>query len=241
VICDNDHLYNQRPSILSRTVRHTFGHTKKHIKMKNLNKHISAITIAMAAIIFVALPQCLTAQTNYKLLPGKDVVVKVMGSSNVHDWTMTATGIESQGDFKLEDGRLRTLHSFSFAVEAKSLKSEHSSMDNRTYKTIKADQFPQIVFKLTSAVISEDQKNKCDIKATGDLTISGVSQVVVLNVTAVVNPDNTISCTGSQKIKLTDYKIDPPSFMLGAMKVTNDLTIQFNLVYKNNQLLSKAN
>jgi polyisoprenoid-binding protein YceI len=154
---------------------------------------------------------------------------------------MTATGIESQGDFKFEGEQLRSLSAFSFSVAAKSLKSEHTSMDGRTYTTIKADQFPKITYKLNSAVITLVQKNKYDIKATGELTISGASQTITLDVTAVVGPDNTITCTGSQKIKLTDYKIDPPTFMFGAMKVYNDLTIQFNLLYKNNQLLTKTN
>ena len=36
----------------------------------------------------------------------------------------------------------------------------------------------------------------------------------------------------SKKIKLTDYKIDPPSYLLGAMKVANELTIQYNLTFK---------
>jgi len=209
--------------------------------MKNLSKQIAAITLTMAAVIFLSIPQRLMAQANYKLVQGKDAVVTVQGSSNVHDWTETATSIESQGDFKMEGDKLRSLRSFSFSATAKGLKSDHSSMDNRTYSTIKADKFPMITYKLNSAVVTLIQKNKYAIKATGDLTIAGATQTIVLNVNAVVNADNTISCTGSQKIQLTDYKIDPPSFMLGAMKVKNDLTIQFNLVYKNNQLLTKAN
>src|SRR5476651_716109 len=118
----------------------------------------------MDAILIGALPQGLMAQT-YKTYPGKDAVVKVLGSSNIHDWTMTATGVESQGEFKFEGDQLRSLHAFSFSVEAKSLKSEHESMDNRTYKTIKADQYPKITFRLGSALITPVQKNKYTIKA----------------------------------------------------------------------------
>ena len=198
--------------------------------MKYLKKtFVSVITIAVALLV---IPQVLSAQSVYKIAAGKDVNVKVLGSSNVHDWTMTATGIESQGEFKVDDEQLKSLTAFSFAVEAKSLKSEHESMDNRTYKAMNADKFPKITYRLTSAAISTVAKNKFLIKATGDLTISGASQTVTLLVNATVNADNTITCTGSQKIKLTDYKIQPPSFMLGAMKVANDLTIQFNLNYK---------
>jgi polyisoprenoid-binding protein YceI len=206
-----------------------------------INRITISSAIVAAFIVFLTIPQPLMAQTIYKLSAGPDVSIKVLGSSNIHDWTMTATGIESQGDFKLEAGQLRSLSSFSFSVQAKSLKSDHESMDNRTYKSINADKFPKITYRLNSAAVTSVQKNKYLIKATGELTISGASQTVVLDVTAVVNPDNTISCTGSQKIQLTDYKIKPPTFMLGAMKVYNDLTIQYNLVYKNSQLLTKTN
>lgn len=210
--------------------------------MKNLNKKFTAITVMIAAIIFGAMPQNSMAQTTYKLTADKDVSIKVLGSSNVHDWTMVSSTMESQGEFKLDkEGELRSLPSFSFSVNAKSLKSEHTSMDDRTYKTMKADQFPKVTYKLNSAVITTVQKGKYSIKTTGELTIAGVSQTIAMVVTAVVNADNTISCTGSEALKLTDYKIDPPSFMLGAMKVKNDLTIQFNLIYKSNQLLTKTN
>jgi polyisoprenoid-binding protein YceI len=199
--------------------------------MKNLKTNIAAI-IAITTMLFLGMGQSMRAQTVYKLAAGKDVSVKVLGSSNVHDWVMTSTGITSQGEFKVEGDALKSLSAFSFTVAAKSLKSEHDGMDTRTYKAINADKYPQIVYKLTSATITPIQKGKFLIKANGDLTISGATQNITLNVTATVNPDNSVTCTGSEKIKLTDYKIQPPSFMLGAMKVANDLTIQFNLIYK---------
>ncbi|EHQ27092.1 YceI family protein [Mucilaginibacter paludis] len=201
------------------------------MKTKLFNRTIKAIPAIIASIIFLATPQ-LKAQTIYRLSPGKDVAIKVLGSSNVHDWTMTSTKMESQGDFKFDGEQLQGLSGLSFSVDAKSLKSEHSGMDDRTYKAIKADQYPKITYKLSSAVISTIQKNKYLIKTKGELTITGVPQLISMDVTAVVNPDNSITCTGAEKIKLTDFKIQPPSFMLGAMKVANDLTIQYTLNYK---------
>lgn len=209
--------------------------------MKNLNKQILAIATLLFTAVLSNIPQNTLAQLTYKIVADKEVSITVLGTSNVHDWSLTSTKIDSQGDFKLENGQLTALQSFNFSVEAKSLKSEHESMDNRTYKTMKADQFPKVTYKLTSATVTTLQKGKYLIKAKGDLTIAGVTQSIVLDVNAVVNPDNTITCSGAENLKLTDYKIDPPSFMLGAMKVKNDLTIKYNLVYKATQLLSKAN
>jgi polyisoprenoid-binding protein YceI len=172
---------------------------------------------------------------NYRLNSPKDNVVKVLGTSNVHDWTMTANDPLCEAEFGAVTGDYnipKNLTSLSFSVNAKSLKSEHASMDTRTYKTIKADAFPKINFKLIKAELNPVQKNKFNIKATGTLTIAGVSKTIAMVVSAEVNADNTISCTGTQKIQLTDYSIQPPSFMLGAMKVGNDLSIQFSLNFK---------
>jgi len=105
-------------------------------------------------------------------------------------------------------------------------------MDNRTYKTIKADAYPQITFKLSDATIAPLQKNKFSVKATGTLTIAGVSRVITIQANGEVKPDNSITVTGQEKLKLTDFNIQPPSFMLGAMKVANDLTIGYTLNFK---------
>ena len=173
------------------------------------------------------------AQSIYKLTNSADNVVKVLGSSNVHDWAMVAQNPVCEADFTSAPGDVpKALKSFSFSVDAKSLKSEHSSMDDRTYKTIKAEEFPKIVFKLTGATITPGAKDKFTINATGNLTIAGVTKVITMQVSGDLKSDNIITCSGSQKIKLTDFKITPPSFMLGAMKVKDDLTIQYNLNFK---------
>lgn len=183
-----------------------------------------------AFIILLAIPQFTRAQTIYKT--GLGTNIKVAGTSNVHDWTMTATGIDSKGEFKIENGALVSLQAFTLSVDVKTLKSEHSSMDSRTYKAIDADKYPRITYKLNSAVVTTVSKGKYLIKTKGELTIAGATQAIAMDVNAVLNADNTITCIGSEKVKLTDYKITPPSFMLGAMKVYNDLTILFTLNYQ---------
>ena len=104
-------------------------------------------------------------------------------------------------------------------------------MDSRTYKSIKESEFPKISYQLTFATVTMIQANKYAIQTTGTLTIAGKTQSIAMKVMALVNADRSISCHGTEKLMLTDYGIEPPSFMLGAMKVGNDLTIQFNLSY----------
>ena len=200
--------------------------------MKNTSRSPVVIKLIIAAFIFLAAPQIMMAQTTYTLSDSPDAFIKVSGKSNVHDWDMTSTKMESQGKFKFTGEILNDLTSLSFSLPAKSLKSGKSSMDNRTYKSINAEKYPAINYRLTSATVTSIQKDKYLIKTKGALTIAGVTQPITIDVTAVINPNNTITCTGKENIQLTDYGIKPPTFMLGAMKVYNDLTIQFNLIYK---------
>ena len=175
-------------------------------------------------------------QAQYKLSTTKENTVKISGGSNVHDWTMNAQNPVCEaafGSLTAEENIPKNLTSLSFSVNTKSLKSEHSSMDGRTYKTLKADNFPKITFKLSNAVVTPVKKNRFSVRANGTLTIAGTSKNITMMVNGEVKEDGSIQCTGQQKLKLTDFNIQPPSFMLGAMKVDNDLTIDFNLTFKN--------
>ena len=189
-------------------------------------------SIKIVMLLVLLSTQVIMAQSIYKLTPNRSAKVTVNGKSNVHDWEMTSTGVESQGIFKFNSkDELIGLSAFNFTVLAKSLKSGRSSMDGRTYKSIKADEFPKINYKLTYAEVTMVQSNKYSIQTTGILTIAGKTQSISMKVMALVNADQSISCHGAEKLMLTDYAIEPPSFMLGAMKVGNDLVIKFDLSY----------
>ena len=207
--------------------------------MKTTSHLTRLSSIKRCLILTMLIPAaCITnlyAQSSYKLGNAKENLVKVSGKSNVHDWTMNALNPTAEAEFGAlnSDSNIpKSLTALSFSVNAKSLKSEHASMDNRTYKVIKADAHPKISFKLASATIASAGKNKFTVKANGALTIAGVTKNVTMQVNGEVKDDDSIVCTGNQPIRLTDYGMEPPSFMLGAMKVANELTINYSLNFK---------
>lgn len=202
--------------------------------MKNL-LYSNRLKLLLSIVLSTLSLSQLQAQVVYKLSSSKDNIIKIAGKSNVHDWTMRAENPVCEASFgalSAEEGVPRSLTVLNFSVNAKNLKSESESMNNRTYKAIKADSHPQITFKLKEAAITNVQKGKFLINAKGTLTIAGVSKIIELQVKAELRADQSLLCTGEEKIKLTDYGIQPPSFMLGAMKVGNDLDISFSLNLK---------
>lgn len=183
-------------------------------------------------LLFMLSPLVTTAQTLYQLSPRANNLVKVMGTSNVHDWSMTAKQLEGTGTFSFNArGEMTDVTALRFTMGAKSLKSGKSSMDDRAYKTLRATEFPKISYQLNFATVTMVQANRYSIQTTGILTIAGKTQSFSMRVVALVNADGSISCHGSEKLMLTDYGIEPPSFMLGAMKVGNNLVIRFEFDY----------
>lgn len=89
---------------------------------------------------------------------------------------------------------------------------------------------------LLSAKVSPEKDGKFLIKTSGNLTISGVTREVAMDAHCGVNKDTTINCSGTEALKISDYKVEPPSFLLGAMKTGNAIKLDFNVVYANNNI-----
>lgn len=159
--------------------------------------------------------------------------IKVTGTSNLHDWKMKAqsTTVNAKFDLKPGTNQLADISALSFSMPVKGLKSDENLMDTRAYSTLKADKHDKIAFNMSSAVITPQANNQYVVKATGTLTISGVSKPVTLVANGVVNPDKTITITGAQKIKMSEFGVKPPSFMLGALKVGDQVTVEYNLKF----------
>jgi len=184
------------------------------------------------ALLFMLSPLLTVAQTAYQLSETASNSVKVTGTSNVHDWSMTAKQFESRGTFNFNArGEMTDVSALKFTLAAKRLKSGKSAMDECTYKMLNATEFPQISYKLTFATVTMVQAKRYSIETTGILTIAGKTQSFSMKVMALVNADGSISCHGSEKLMLTDYGIEPPSFMPGPMKVGNNLVIRFEFEY----------
>ena len=181
--------------------------------MKTKNQPSYIVIKLLSCILFISFisANSLKAQSLYKLSNATENSVKVLGSSNVHDWTMAAQNPVCEAEFSVVAGDVKTIKSLNFSVDAKALKSEHSSMDDRTYKTIKADEFPKIVFKLTSATVTQGAKDKFTISATGNLTIAG-------NVAVAVNETNNLS-TATNDLVVVGGSLTKTG--TGTLKVTN--------------------
>lgn len=167
------------------------------------------------------------AQVRYS---GSSVDLLVSGTSTLHDWTMKSVKAECTAVFSFNAaGQISGLNSLSFSTPVNALKSEHTAMDNNAYKALKTDKDPVISYTLTSVTVTPGAGGASTVVCDGKLTIAGATRNA--QIVAVCKPGggNTVTVTGSEKISMKDFSIDPPTFMLGTIKTGNDITLSFNL------------
>lgn len=192
-----------------------------------MDRKKSSLLIALLFIMIASV----SAQTKYAT---KSFDVQIAGTSNVHDWTSKVTTVNVTGDFEIINGAFNKLNSAVVTAQAKSIKSTKNSdlMDERTYSTIKADKNPTIAYVCTKLVSTQKNGAETLVTVLGNLTIAGVTKPTELVLHFKSTPAGDLQVTGSRKVLLSDHDIKAPSFMLGAMKVGNEITITFDVVLK---------
>lgn len=153
--------------------------------------------------------------------------MKVSGTSTIHDWDMISnSGLKGEASLLVENGELKEIESLALEMPVNSLESGKNSMDKNAYEALKAEKFPTIRFELTEL----KEINGKTVKANGQLTISGKTNLIPMEVTYEID-GNSISFSGTQAITFKEFGVDPPTAVFGTIKTGNDLMLHFEACY----------
>lgn len=159
------------------------------------------------------------------------------GDSTLHKYQMHADNLQGSAeitvaDLKAEGALDKALEkgkvgAMSLVIPVSDLKSRESGLDDNAYKALKATENPQIKFVLEKATL----KDKV-LTAKGQLTIAGNTVAVTLK-PAVTIKDGVVELKGDQPLKMSDYKVTPPSISLvvTAITCTDDITIHYDVKF----------
>jgi hypothetical protein len=200
-----------------------------NFNIKQLKRLIGSV---LFFLVFSAYAVSTLAQTNYS----SNGVAKttIVGTSNIHDWEMVSEKGNCTMTFQQDAaGVLTGMSNLNFSMLVNTLKSSHgNTMDNNAYKAMAAEKYPTIKFTGATGTVKSTGANTYTITAPGKLTISSVTKDVTLTATCKVNADKSLSISGSYKLKTTDYNVKAISIMLGAIKTSPDVTINYNMSVK---------
>lgn len=156
--------------------------------------------------------------------------MKIEGTSTLHDWEMEAENLNGSMDINLYEDKVE-IEELNLIVESKSLKSGKRAMDANAYKALKADDFPKITYNFIETLKYEKlNENELKLLTKGKLSIAGKSKMVTIPVKARIGTDN-IKLSGSVHLTMTEFSIEPPSFMMGTVTTGDKITIHFSINY----------
>jgi polyisoprenoid-binding protein YceI len=159
----------------------------------------------------------------------------VTGTSSLHDWESTIEKIECTGNFTLADNTLSDIKGIVVKIPVTSLASTKGKMmDNKTYEAFDHEKNPTIIFTLNKKKINASAST---IDAEGTLLMAGVTKAISLTLTYKVLPNGALQITGSKKLTMTDFKMEPPKAMMGTIKVGDEVTVNFDLTLNLNNTL----
>jgi polyisoprenoid-binding protein YceI len=186
--------------------------------------HLTIRTLTIALLLFAA--SVLQAQSRYETSGAQ---LKLNGTSNLHDWESSAEKASLKTEMTVENAAIKDVKNVKLEIEVKSIKSSKGSiMDGKTYDALKAEKFSKITFQQTQLV--SVQAGTITVK--GDLSMAGVTKNIDLAVTSKILPNGDIEVKGSKKLKMTEFKIDPPTAVFGTIKTADEVTVSFTVVLK---------
>lgn len=141
-------------------------------------------------------------------------------SHPLHSWSGVSHDVNS---VILANAQRDSIQQVAVAVKISSFDSGNANRDSHAMEVTDAIKYPTISFQ--SDEIKEEGKL---LWVKGKLSFHGVQKEISFDATKVIEQGKAV-VTGGFDIKMTDYKIDPPSLM--GLATDDDIKIHFKAVY----------
>lgn len=189
------------------------------MKAKNL-------LIVILAVVLLQ-PKQMTGQT-FKV---KNYKMTVKGTSTLHEWESVVEKLECKASYKIENNALVDIQDAVVQIPVKSIKSTKGKMmDSKAYDAFDSGKYPFISFTLNSEKLSPSSAT-ADLK--GSLSMAGTTKPVDIIVSYKVLENGDLQITGSKQIMMSEFNMEPPTAMMGTIKVGDEVIITFNIVLSN--------
>ncbi len=170
----------------------------------------------------------------------------LQGTTNVSSFNCNCSSMESLPRLPFEMGLQNENFKAVFSDARLHIRTENLDCGNRQmnrdlYHALKAEEHPMIgMVLLETARQAGAQAPGADgwmnITARARLTIAGVSRTIELPVRARQTSPGTYRFVSRYAINMTDFNIQPPTAMMGLVKVNNRIEIHFDLAVEVREL-----
>lgn len=176
-----------------------------------------------------------TAWAELILGPGSKLWLE--GDSTLHRYSSTAERINFSAEVSssapaqvltpeaLIRGRL--VRGLRVAVSVEGLKSGKSGLDANLRRTLNAEQHPDIVFTMSDYRV-EASSAQDRVSVRGTLNVAGKDKMITLDASLRWRDGNAV-IDGERDLLMTDFGMEPPKLMMGALRTDDKVVVKFHL------------
>lgn len=189
--------------------------------------------IIPVVIVFLLIGLTVQAQQlSFSLDPESSISIE--GTSSFHDWTAKVG--EFSGTLALtkpfdanKDKKL-AVDKVELAFQAESIDGGRGAAMNKKIKgALKSSEHRAITFAITESQVLKVKDGKLEV--AGALQMAGVTKDITLELQTNPNEQGVMAFTAKYPMKLSTFKIEPPSAMFGQIVTGDDITIVFDLKF----------
>lgn len=191
-----------------------------------------ALIAAALAVVLMAAGSGVAIPYSFNSSPNE---MKVTGGSTLHDWSCPIESLN--GTFQADTTNASStsmsgLTGVQVEVPVDAIQCDRSTMNEKLREALKMEDHPMVRFTMTEAQmrpLPDSSESWFAVDAKGTLRMAGEQRTVSLPVKGQRHADGSLRFVGSHTITLNDYDMERPSAMLGTIKVSEDVTVHFDV------------
>lgn len=163
----------------------------------------------------------------------------IIGTSNVTDWdaavqTVNGSMLLNSGGRNWSEVDPSWFEEVYISIPVSDIDSGPKPMNDNIYSALKQEEHPEIIYRLEDIreMAVTDNGEQLELTVNGVLSVAGKEQDLNQLIRINILENGDLEVTGSTDMKMTDFNVTPPTFMRGALTTDENITVEFQLVFK---------
>lgn len=157
--------------------------------------------------------------------------VWVEGTSTTRSYRCESTNVQGTAQAEtVSPSELRSVPGAELTIPVSSLDCRNGTMNGHMRRALKADRHANIRFVASSVTVTPGASGAA-ARMTGQLTIAGETRPATVVGTAV-EEGGQLRVRGTHQFAMTDFEVQPPSLMMGTMRVRAPVTVGFDVLLR---------
>ena len=176
------------------------------------------------------LPISVFSQQHKNIVSGMETCknfIVISGESNINQFNFTYE-LQRYLLVNLSDQK-KDSNQLELALPTKDFKTGNPLMYEDFLQLMKESQYPKIVIGIPKDQLISLEQQSNTICPSMSITIAGITHTYKINCSLINCSDNML-LVGSQKIMLSDFKLNPPEKLYGLVKVNDEITVNFSII-----------